>query len=619
MSSTRDHCTAIDGIDSRGERHILAREPAPPPGRRYAGGFDPAAQAGRPEAKQKDGMIGAVALDTSRPIELAPRIWWVGALLPGDQFQCHVYLVEQGDQSVLIDPGSALIADVVVHKVDEVVGVENLRWLVCSHSDPDIISAMPKLVARGLHPEAAIVTHWRDKALIRHFGVDLPYWLVEEHDWKLQLEDRALRFLFTPYAHFAGAFCTFDETSGTLFSADLFGGFADDKSLFATSMEYFEQMRAFHEHYMPSGEILAHALEEIRPLALRRIAPQHGLVIPEHLAMPLLERLAGLECGIYLLARDDPGLEFLLTANHTVRDLVDLLVRERDFSVVVGHLAEMARRLLGAERLELWARTGTTVLRFNQADGFAGQVADPPDDVLGALSGAIDASGPRLLLALRSPSSGLVSGVAVLEFRDAPALSERTRALVDQICDLVEVGLERELFRHVADTDRAAFYEQAIHDPLTGLYNRQYLADAARRLCALDDRNSRPAVAALMIDLDHFKGVNDTFGHTVGDQVLRHVARSIVEGARAGDIVVRYGGEEFVVLLSGVDVASARSVAERVRASVAERNVDRPNITASVGVALRTEGESFERLVERADKAMYFAKASGRDRVGVAD
>ena len=73
-------------------------------------------------------------------------------------------------------------------------------------------------------------------------------------------------------------------------------------------MAYFEQMRVFHEHYMPSGEILAHTLEEIRRLDLRRIAPQHGLVIPGDLALPLLDRLAELECGIYLLARDDPGL-----------------------------------------------------------------------------------------------------------------------------------------------------------------------------------------------------------------------------------------------------------------------------------------------------------------------
>ena len=544
----------------------------------------------------------------------------MGSLLPGDQFQCHVYLVEQGDESVLVDPGSALTAAEVMRKVDDVVGVENIRWLVCSHTDPDILSAMPALAARGLHPQAAIVTHWRDKALIRHTGIDLPYWLVEEHDWKLPLSDRALRFVFTPYAHFVGAFCTFDETSGTLFSSDLFGGFTDDHSLFATSMLYFEQMRAFHEHYMPSGEILAHALEEIRRLNPRLIAPQHGLIIPEDFVLPMLDQLAELECGIYLLAREDPGLEFLLTAQRTMRDVVDMLVRESDFSVVVAHLAENVERLLGAERLELWAGAGSTVLRFHADDGFLGRPADPPPEVLAALSGAIPAAGTRLALPLRSQSSGLVSGVAMLDFREGPPeLSARTRTLVDQICSLIEVGLERELSRHVAAIDRAALHDRATHDPLTGLYNRHYLVDAAQRLCALDDRKRTPAVAAVMLDLDHFKSVNDTFGHSFGDQVLRNVARSILAGARAGDVVVRFGGEEFVVLLSGVDLASARSVAERVRWSVAEPSDDYPSITASVGVALRTRGESFEKLLERADRAMYLAKAGGRDRVSVAD
>jgi len=528
--------------------------------------------------------------------------------------------VEQGDESALIDPGSALTAGEVMAKVDDVVGVENLRWLVCSHSDPDIISALPALVARGLRPEAAIVTHWRDKALIRHLGVDLPYWLIEENDWRLELEDRALQFLFTPYAHFAGAFCTFDETSGTLFSPDLFGGFVDDDhSLFATSMAYFEQMRAFHEHYMPSGEILAHALAQIRQLPVRTIAPQHGLVIPEELVTPLTEELGQLECGIYLLARDDPDLRFLLSANRTVRDLVETLVRQPEFSVVVAQLAETAERLIGAERLELWARTGSTTLQFDRANGFAGRTADPPADVLAALSGATPAVGPRLMVPLLSPSSASVSGMAVLEFGDTPALNRPTRALLEEICGLVEVGLERELFRRAADIDRDAFYDQAIHDPLTGLYNRQYLADAARRLCALDDRTLRPAVAALMIDLDHFKAVNDGFGHSVGDQVLRHVARSILEGSRRGDIVVRYGGEEFLVLLAGVDQKIAQSVAERIRTSVGEPGGTLPRVTASVEVALRDQGEPFDRLVERADEAMYLAKAAGRDRVGVAE
>ncbi len=175
------------------------------------------------------------------------------------------------------------------------------------------------------------------------------------------------------------------------------------------------------------------------------------------------------------------------------------------------------------------------------------------------------------------------------------------------------------MFRRIADIDRDVFYEQAIRDPLTGLHNRQYLADTARRLCMLDDRHSEPAVAALMVDLDHFKAVNDGSGHAVGDLVLQHVARSLVEGSRRGDIVVRYGGEEFVVFVDGVDLKLARAVAERIRAAVARPGSGRPSITASVGVALRRHGEQFDQLVERADRAMYLAKASGRDRVGVVE
>jgi diguanylate cyclase (GGDEF)-like protein len=294
-------------------------------------------------------------------------------------------------------------------------------------------------------------------------------------------------------------------------------------------------------------------------------------------------------------------------------------VREPEFSVVLAHLAEISERLLGAEGLELWARTGSTVLQFNLSSGYEGQVAQPPAEVLEALAGSVPAKGPRLVLALRSPSSSSVSGVAVLSFAKTPVLNEPTRALVDEICGLVEVGLERELFRHAADLDKDVFYEQAIHDPLTGLYNRQYLADAARRLCALDDRSLRPGIAVLMIDLDHFKKVNDEFGHNVGDQVLKHVAQSITAGSRRGDIVVRYGGEEFVVVLAGVDFTIAQSVARRIRASVAAPGSECPEITASLGVALRAQAEGFEHLVERADKAMCMAKAAGRDRVGIAE
>ena len=560
-------------------------------------------------------MVGDV-IDIAEAVEIAPRIWWVGSFIPGDKFQCHVYLIEQGDQSVLIDPGSALIVNEIIRKVDAVVGLDNVRWLVCSHADPDIIGAIPTMIAHGLHPDAAIVTHWRDQALIVHSGTPLPFWRVEEHGWTLPLQDRSLKFLFTPYLHFAGAFTTLDECSGTLFSSDLFGGFTEDRSLFATSVAYFDAIRAFHEHYMPNREILAHAIAQFREFSLERIAPQHGQIIPKSLIVPIMDLLEKLECGIYLLARDDPGLTFLLAANRTLRDVVDTLVREQNFSVVVTFLAHLAGESLGATDLELWSRSNDLLLRFEKGDGYAGHLDEAPPDVATTLAGGSGARGPRMLFALRGGSSDQVNGVLVLGFPQATELNEATLAVLNQIAGLVEVGLEREMLLRMTEIDQIEWHARAIHDTLTGLFNRVSLDDSYRRIAANDDRALSPQTAALMLDIDFFKSVNDKFGHQAGDRVLKSVARSITESVRPSDLVFRFGGEEFLVLLSNVDVESAMAAAQRIRERVASTSIDdQIHLTISIGCALRRRGEGQDQLTGRADEALYRAKKLGRDRV----
>lgn len=556
---------------------------------------------------------------TSQAVEIAPRIWWVGSILATDQFQSHVYLIEQGDQSVLIDPGSALIVDETIRKVDQVVGVDNVRWLVCSHADPDVIGALPRLVARGLHPDAHIVTHWRDEALIVHSGTPLPFWRIEEHEWRLPLADRTLRFVFSPYLHFAGAFCTFDEPTGTLFSGDLFGGTFDGDALVATSMSSFSAMRTFHEHYMPSREVLVHTLEQVRQLPPRQIAPQHGQIIREPLIDPIIERLERLECGIYLLSRDDPGLAFLLAANRTVRDVVDTLVREQRFSAVAEHLAEVAARTLGAQYLEIWASTEQITLQFESSDGFDGHLAEPPDDVWRAMHSGELQRGDRFIWPLTSLASDQINGAAVLGFASAPEFDAATLAVINQITGLVEVGLEREVLRQSADVERAAWHERAIHDPLTGAFNRVSLTDSFGRLSAFDDHHDLPRMVTLMIDIDHFKQVNDEHGHAVGDLILQHVARSIVGSVRAKDLVFRVGGEEFLVLMSNVDALAAGTAAERIRHRLSEVPPGLPPVTVSIGLALRRAGEDREALISRADEALYRAKREGRDRVAVSE
>ena len=170
--------------------------------------------------------------------------------------------------------------------------------------------------------------------------------------------------------------------------------------------------------------------------------------------------------------------------------------------------------------------------------------------------------------------------------------------------------------------DNARLEQLAQTDPLTQLLNRRALTE---RITAEMERALRydSTMALLMIDLDHFKRVNDTYGHLVGDDVLRDVGQLLGDTIRTSDIVARYGGEEFLVLLPETDDAGAESFAERIREAIdrhpfASESVPEPlRLTASVGVAVYPAAriESVEDLFARADAALYRAKADGRNRV----
>jgi len=159
-------------------------------------------------------------------------------------------------------------------------------------------------------------------------------------------------------------------------------------------------------------------------------------------------------------------------------------------------------------------------------------------------------------------------------------------------------------------------------DPLTGALNRRG-ARAAVPTMPPEPMDVDVPTSVVMLDLDHFKQVNDTHGHVAGDQVLRQVAGLLAGIVRSGDAVVRYGGEEFLMVLNNVERATAIRIAERTREAfentafrVGDQILD---VTASFGVAQRGEGETREALIARADAAMYEAKRHGRNRVEVAD
>jgi len=166
--------------------------------------------------------------------------------------------------------------------------------------------------------------------------------------------------------------------------------------------------------------------------------------------------------------------------------------------------------------------------------------------------------------------------------------------------------------------DEQSLSEAAQFDSLTGAYTRGFAMSVMERAVLKAGRDGAP-LAVLMLDLDHFKRINDAHGHARGDLVLQQTTRAMQSALRAGDIVGRFGGEEFVVLLPGADLKQAMGAAERCRAAVQEMKI--PNapylaVTASVGVAAFPEhGEALDVLLKASDTAMYKAKANGRNRI----
>ncbi len=171
----------------------------------------------------------------------------------------------------------------------------------------------------------------------------------------------------------------------------------------------------------------------------------------------------------------------------------------------------------------------------------------------------------------------------------------------------------------------SGFRDAARTDPKTGLANSSYWREVAEREL-VRARGGRESVAILLVDIDHFKLVNDQYGHLVGDDVLRAVADGLTDGLRPRDFVGRFGGEEFLILLAGSDVEQARQTAERIREHIAALAIDTPTsqgevgVTVSIGVAaFRESGHSVHELLDAADRALYVAKNTGRNCVRIAE
>ena len=233
-------------------------------------------------------------------ILIAPSIYWVGMYLEKDPFQCHPYFIKNGDESILIDPGSMLEFDETIRKVRSICNLSSIKYIILHHQDPDLCAAVPEIEKLINRDDLLIVTHSRMSLLIKHYLIKSNYYEIDKNNNTLTTPNGfKLDFHTTPYCHSPGAFVTYEPKSKTLFSGDIFGGIEESWDFYADET-YFDKAKQFHQEYMPSKDIFNYTLKKIQNLDIDLIAPQHGSIIEKKYIHNLIENMKNLDCGLYI-------------------------------------------------------------------------------------------------------------------------------------------------------------------------------------------------------------------------------------------------------------------------------------------------------------------------------
>jgi diguanylate cyclase (GGDEF)-like protein len=285
-----------------------------------------------------------------------------------------------------------------------------------------------------------------------------------------------------------------------------------------------------------------------------------------------------------------------------VRDRVASLLRARGYAPTVF---ESATKLLEAHK-----HTGFDLVLLDVVmEGISGV------DACRILKAREEGFVPVVLVTSRADPDARVEGLRIGadDYVSKPFEEEE---LVARVASMLRI--KRSYDAVAASRNRMA--ELAVLDDLTGLYNVRYLQQRFSEEWKRAERHREP-LAIAMIDVDHFKAVNDSHGHDVGDAVLREVSARLRGSVRDTDVVARYGGEEFVVLLPGTPVQAAQQALVRLQRSLSEalfmHEGEDVFVTFSAGVTLWRDGESLEATLSRADEALYEAKRTGRNRTCV--
>ncbi|MGB4659172.1 MAG: response regulator [Mobilitalea sp.] len=532
----------------------------------------------------------------SKVEEIAQGIYWVGSGEQIDGLNCNPYLIVDGEEAVLIDPGSPLDFDRVYENICSIIPLDKIKYVILHHQDPDFCSAVPLLEQKGAN--FTIVTHWRTQTIVKYYGIKSKYYLVDKNNFQLVLESgRTLQFIQTPYLHFAGAITTYDIQSKTLFSSDLFGAFSYRWTLFADK-NYMEQMKTFHEHYMPSNEILHAAMEMFLKMDIDMIASQHGSIIKDYVHECILT-LRDLECGSFLkpvrkqLIKTGKGRFF---ATSIIKRLISIYGKEEVLEVFQG--LEMTID----ENFEVidYKYTGTNLINI-------------------MMDRMLSIKGLQWIILLEPYIKALINEYDL----HMPLIYESRFTKIEK--KAMEANEENEILREInshLENNLTSVSDTLVRCPITGVYNYDFFRKYADDIIAkILEEESEQNPGLIIISPDNMGRIRYSYGENEVDDTLRNMVYLLDSLKIDSDLIFRLRNTQFAFFSQHTTKEKTKEFAELIRNEVFKSKKFIEPMTVSIGIVtldeVRKENDNNleENFYETAAKRLNQAKKRGKNNV----
>ncbi len=554
---------------------------------------------------------------TNNVYEIKPGLFWIGESVAGLTIK-NAYLLIEGDEGVLFDPGffHRSIIGTIVRKWPNL----KLKYIVYPTVNFEHYPLIWELSQADYTKDSKIVVHEIHRKFLEPLKLGEKLLFVVDHT--VRSADCDIRFIPVEVLNFPGTLFAYLEKYKTLLSGPIFGSLYEKrvKNIYVEDPEYFKFVESFHRGYHITSRYLAKPIDIVKTLHPEILGPSTGLLYRGKIIEDLVnflavhadveetffEELADNVMEIITTAlniRDAlPRIRDLITKNTAIKDIAILTLND-PFTLTIARNKEKLK-------LDEYKKDSKLLAEIEEAINRSAIFEFDLPTFAKYLE-----EGKFYLVPLKiqhGPKSALVISVE-------GELDEDLKGLLYKILPAISAAVDRENIYERLILEIERYKDQIWTDSLTGLYNKNYLLKEAGKIFASYERYGNH-FSLVMFDIDDFKKINDTYGHLVGDVVLEDFGEIIRRYSRKTDIPIRFGGEEFLVILPHTRSRGAYIFSEKIRNIIRKKKFRTKNAEFTVSVSAGVAGtdilpgvKDFDELVKYADMALYEAKKRGKD------